>query len=46
MPTGKLMGGQGMMAAAVLLNMVATNVLSPELGLALAGVGCTLLGST
>ena len=38
MPATKLMGGQGMAAAAVLLNMVATNVISPELGLALAGV--------
>ena len=38
MPAGKLIGGQGMAAAAVLLNMVATNVISPELGLALVGV--------
>ena len=38
MPATKLMGGQGMAAAAVLLNMVATNVISPELGLALAAV--------
>ena len=39
MPSGQQgMGVPGMAAAAVMLNLVATNVISPELGLALAGV--------